>query len=235
MSRAKDLIEFMVEAGGQEAGKLEIAKMTLEQAIDYMEEKKFDWEKEIPDFVESFKKAQKKAKMGWTKRRNMPVIDDKDVRQLQQRLKEGTIDIEKPFAKGTNPKNPFPQGLQGFDAMDFVKRGLDDGSKTDDQIKVRNIRVRIGDLIPIQKQIYFEKSIGKTIEAGIEASLDFIQNGFLIISKDRYVIDGHHRFLQGSIINPDMKVGALEIDLPIKKLLPMTLAYSDAVGNKRNQ
>jgi hypothetical protein len=235
MTRAESLIEMLMEAGGQEAGVLEIASMTLKQATDYMEKRKFDWQKEIPDFVKNFKAAQKKAKAGWTVRREMPVIEDRDVRQLQQRLKNGKIDIEKPFAKTTNPKNPFPQGLQGFDAKDFVERGLKDGSKTDDQVKVRNVRARVGDLIPIQKQIYFEKSIGKTVENGMKASLDFIKNGFLIISADKYIIDGHHRFLQGVIIDPDMKVGALEIDLPIKKLLPMSVAYSDAIGNKRNE
>jgi hypothetical protein len=31
-----------------------------------------------------------------------------------------------------------------------------------------------------------------------------------------------------------MTVGALTIDLPIEKLLPMTKAYGDAIGNQRN-
>jgi len=39
----------------------------------------------------------------------------------------------------------------------------------------------------------------------------------------------------GSIlIDPNMKVNALSIDLSIKKLLPLSLAYGDAIGNTRN-
>jgi hypothetical protein len=57
---------------------------------------------------------------------------------------------------------------------------------------------------------------------------------FFIASEDGYIIDGHHRWLAGVLTDPDIKARVLTIDLPLKDLLPMSLAFSDAVGNKRN-
>jgi len=240
MSRAIDLINLLNEVGtggdGQEAGKLEIAKISMQQAIDFMDNKKFDWKELIPDFEKNFKIAQDRAKKGWTKREEMPVIEDEDVRKLQARLRKGNLDINKPFADDTNPKNPFPQGLSGFEAAEFLERGLKDGSIKDDQIDVDISTAIIKDLTPIQKQIYFDIAIGNTIKFGLKSSIDFVSNkSFFILSKDKRIIDGHHRFLTGMLINPDMKINALVIDLPIKKLLPLTISYSDALGHKRNK
>ena len=36
------------------------------------------------------------------------------------------------------------------------------------------------------------------------------------------------------LLDSNMKVYVLEIDLPISKLLPLSIAYGDAIGNKRN-
>ena len=56
-----------------------------------------------------------------------------------------------------------------------------------------------------------------------------------MVSKDDRIIDGHHRFLSAVLVDPAIQVTALEIDLPIKDLLPLTLAYTDAIGNVRNK
>ena len=69
---------------------------------------------------------------------------------------------------------------------------------------------------------------------GIESSKQFLASTVLVISSDYRIIDGHHRFLSALILNPDMKLKCLEVDLPIKTLLPLARAYGDAKGNKRN-
>ena len=56
-----------------------------------------------------------------------------------------------------------------------------------------------------------------------------------IVSSDNRIIDGHHRFLTSVLIDPRLKVNVLKIDMPIKKLLELTLAYTDAIGNVRNK
>jgi len=37
------------------------------------------------------------------------------------------------------------------------------------------------------------------------------------------------------LVDPEMKINALVIKMPIKNLLSLSLAYADARGNERNQ
>ena len=231
----EEKINKFLNEQGQAPGKLEIDSMSLEDAINFIKERDFDINN-FPDFESSFKKAQRLASKGWTKRRNMPVIDTDDVRNLQRALKSGRIDIKPPYHDSTNPDNPFPEGLSGFEADLFLKRGLKDGEEKDDTVDVNIEKKRIGDLKPIQKQIYYDKSMSNIVEFGIDATIDFLTNkSFFISSSDNFIIDGHHRWLSGMLINPDLKVNVLEIDLPLEKLLPLSRAYSDAIGKSRNQ
>jgi len=90
---------FISEAGGAEAGKLEIVRTDVENARKYaeLEMKKYgrELDEEVPNFDKNYIFAQRLAKMGSTKRKDMPVINNKDVKLLQKRLKQGTIDIER--------------------------------------------------------------------------------------------------------------------------------------------
>lgn len=227
---------FLSEQGGQKAGKLEVDKTPLDKAREFAMKGGFDLDKEIPNFDENYKKAQSITKIGKTKRKDMPVITDDDVKKFQARLEKGTLDINKPFADDpVVKKNPFPEGLSGMSAKKWLELGLKDGSKEDDKIDVRIAKVAVKDLKPIQRQIYFDKSMGAIKEFGVKSSMDFVKNkSFFVVSDDNYIIDGHHRFLSALLLEPTAKVNALKIDLPIKKLLPMATAYGDAIGNKRN-
>jgi hypothetical protein len=228
---------FLTEqAGGSAPGKLEVDKMTLEQAREFAEKRGLDVDKELPDFDKAFAKAQGIFKIGKTQRKDMPVIDDADVDKFKARLERGVIDINKPLAKDPIvKKHPFPTGLSGLAAKKWLELGLKDGSKTDDIIDVRIVKVPIDKLKPIQRQVYYDKAMGAIAEHGVDASNTFItEKSFFVISDDNYIIDGHHRFLSGILACPKCKVNALRIKLPISKLLPMATAYGDAIGNKRN-
>jgi len=224
------------QAGGQTAGKMEVDKISLEEARKFAEKKGLDLDKEIPDFDENFKKAQRIFKIGKTQRKDMPVIDDKDIDKFKARLEKGTIDINKPLAQDPIVKhNPFPTGLSGLAAKKWLELGLRDGSVKDDMIDVRITQVPISKLKPIQRQVYYDKSMGAIAQFGIDASNEFItEKSFFVISDDNFIIDGHHRFLSGLLACTGCKVNALKIKLPISKLLPMATAYGDAIGNKRN-
>jgi len=239
----KNYIQFLVEAG-QAAGKMELVKTPLPEARAYAEAqyKKYgnDLDTDIPNFDKNYLFAQKQAGTGKTMRKDMPVIDEKDVKDLQRRLAKGYIDVNSPHSKDLNAqKDPFPKGLQSASTgKAWLENGLakHDGDKKDDKVSVSMSKVTVGKLHPIQKQIYFDKSIGALAEFGREKSMAFMtgKNNVFIMSKDLYIIDGHHRFLSGVLLDPNMQINALIIDLPIAKLLPLTLSYSDAVGNKRN-
>lgn len=230
------LMDLLREAGGGEAaGSMEIASTPVKKAVAYARgSKNYD----EGTFEKNYNLAQKKAKMGFAKRRDMPVINISDVQKLQTRLKNGTIDIDKPFADETPERNPFPQGLSGKEAKNFLQNGikLRDGDEKDDVVQTKMAKVALKDLKPIQKQIYFDKSWDTMIDKfGADSTKKFIENSSILISSnDNYILDGHHRFLAGMLLDPNLKAKVLKIDLPIKKLLPLLLAYGDAIGNKRN-
>jgi hypothetical protein len=221
--------------GGSDAGKLNIETTPFDKALAHMEKRGLS-EKDIPNFEKNYKLAQQKAKIGWTRREGMPVITSRDVQEFQRRLAGGTLDIYKPASPTTDTHDPFPEGLKGKEAEDFVERGLKDGSKTDDIIPIQKRKIPVKDLKPIQKEIFFDKSISKVMLHGMAKSLKFVsETSLFITSSDNYIIDGHHRFLTAILLNPNMRVNCLSIDLPLKKLLPLSLAYGDAIGNQRNK
>ena len=229
--------------GGAEAGKMELIKTDEKKAYEYgkklFDKKGFDIDKEIPNFDRNYKLAKKLARMGFAQRKDMPVIDNRDIKLLQRRLKAGAIDISRPFAKNEVPDDPFPQGLDKETGKKWVSGGLakNDGDKDDDKVDVKIKKIAVGKLKPIQSQIYFDKSIKNVSKFGAKGTKDFSasKNNFYVVSKDDRIIDGHHRFLSAVLVDPAIQVTALEIDLPIKDLLPLTLAYTDAIGNVRNK
>ena len=227
--------------GGAAAGKLELIRTSFAKAKEYVEKmhKDFDIEKEIPNLQKNYEYAQKLAKGGFAQRKDMPVIDNRDIKLLQKRLKNGAIDIARPFAKNEVPDDPFPQGLDKTIGKKWVSGGLakNDGDAKDDIVDVKIKQVAVGSLKPIQSQIYFDKSIKNVASFGAQGTKDFSasKSNFYVISSDNRIIDGHHRFLSAVLVDPKIKVTALEIDLPIKDLLPLTLSYTDAIGNMRNK
>jgi len=236
----KSFLQYIIEAG-QDVGKLELVSTDVKTARAYAEKqyKKYgnDLDTDIPNFDKNYLFAQKQAGSGRTQRKDMPVIDAKDVKDLQRRLKVGAIDVNTPRAKGAKG-DPFPEGMNASTGKQWLKNGLKlyDGDAKDDKVNVSMQKVTVGKLHPIQKQIYFDKSIDALAEFGRDKSMAFMtsKGNVFIMSKDLYIIDGHHRFLSTVLLEPKTQVNALIIDLPIAKLLPLTLSYSDAVGNKRN-
>lgn len=248
LSYKQFLIQEAVDmsSGGQAAGGMEVAKTSVDDAYAYINKIFEDcFKKPVDDYLPNFKKnylfGQNLADKGMTVRKDMPVIDEKDVKVLQRRLKDGDLDVRAPYAKtDKNSPEAFPTGLTGEDAAKWLKDGLPKydgaGNKTDDVVKCAMVEVEAGKLVPIQKQIYFDKCFNENqIKNGLDSSIKFLKNTALIISSDDHIIDGHHRWMEACIIDPKMKLKALQIDLPIATLLPLCLAYGDAVGNKRNQ
>lgn len=238
------LKEYIIESGkgGAVAGKLEIRKTSLEKARAYAEKRMEAYNRalfdDMPQFDKNYLFAQGQAGIGHTKRKDMPVITFKDIKSFQMRLKKGHLDIGSPYAPTTDGTNPFPEGLSGKEAEMFLKAGLEkyDGDKNDDKVRVHMEKIQIAELKPIQEQIYFDKSIEQISKGGSKESEKFLTSKatIFVVSIDNFIIDGHHRYLSGVLDNPEMKVNCLVIDLPIDTLLPLSLAYGDAVGNKRN-
>jgi hypothetical protein len=87
-------------------------------------------------------------------------------------------------------------------------------------------------LHPIQKEISASKSaqIALSLEKrGIGSS----DESRIIISKDNYVIDGHHRWAAVSLMSfssPDVRLPVIKIDMNHKDLIDATLAWNQATG-----
>lgn len=225
---AKKLI--LLKEDGESAGKLELRKTPINKVLEYINSKGLD----IVNLEDNLEIAYDLFGMGKTQRKDMPVIDDKDVKDFQQHLKNGFIDLTDPWSDRTDIQDPFPQGLTDKEASMFMSNGIRDKSKPDDVVKTQLKMVAAKDLIPIQAQVYVSKSVDSITKFGIKNTINFLQSTILIISKDNRLIDGHHRLLSALIIDPNMKIKCLEIDLSIKTLLPLAIAYSDAKGNRRN-
>lgn len=236
----KNFISFneFEKIGGAEAGKLDLVHDDINVIIDYAIKKCKEFGRDIFEEVPNFKKnlliAKSKFKTGKTKRYDMPVIPTSFVKEFQWRISQGHIDLNEPFHKHTDPNNPFPQGLSGQEAKEFLKRGLLDGDKDDDKLNVRAFKTQAINLNPIQKQVYVDKSIDKIARDGAQGCRRFLVQRQLITSSDGYIIDGHHRLLTSLIIDPTIKLQGIEIDLDIEVLKKLALAYGDALGNKRN-
>lgn len=228
--------------GGAKPGKLETASISLDVAREYakseFEKANTNLDEELPNFDKNFKSAQSLIKSGHTKRKDMPVIEKQDIKDLQTRLSKGYIDITPPHSKEVSKTNPFPEGLSGEDAKQWLKNGLQKYDKAksdkDDIVSVKRKSVSVNKLKPIQQQVYFDKSIDLMAKFGVDESRKFMKTQTFVVSSDNFIIDGHHRFQSMMLVDPNGKANVLSIDLPLSKLLPMTIAYGDAIGNKRN-
>ena len=130
----KGFIEFKESKGGAKAGKLELIKINLDKAKAFAEDifkkNNRDLEEELPDFDDNFIKAQRIAGGGFAQRKDMPVISNNDVKNLQRTLKKGEIDITKPFSSPVVATPPAFAAFPGpkrilFSKNTFTASGFD--------------------------------------------------------------------------------------------------------------
>ncbi len=233
----KTFKQYLAEAnaGAMDKGKLDWSNMKIEDAFLFCKQNDLDILKFVPEFIKNFTLLQKKIKDGWTKRMDMPRITRADQEMFAKKLTNGELDVNKPYSKTTDPKNPFPERLKGDEAKEFLIAGLHDGDSKDDKIKVKIENVEVGKLFPTQEEVYFDQTVDFLINYGtIEKAFEKTGDKTIITSNDYSIIDGHHNFAFRHLVDPKSKMKVMKIDLPTDKLLKLALAVGDAVGNKRN-
>tara|TARA_B100000029_G_scaffold499336_1_gene569623 strand:- start:409 stop:1236 length:828 start_codon:yes stop_codon:yes gene_type:complete len=100
------------------------------------------------------------------------------------------------------------------DAEQDVTKGLDDGNKTDDVIKVSpNTLYKVSDLKPSQSSMNIGKALGMALSM-IQGNMKTGGDLGAFISNDKHIMDGHHRWVATTMVDPDAKVGGYRVDFP---------------------
>ena len=121
----------------------------------------------------------------------------------------------------------FPNPVTGLLKKMFTSKGEQDGANFDDVVKTKPASFKAKDLKPSQDAIYLSKALGMAV-GGVEGG----ELG-AIISKDNYILDGHHRWAATMFNNPDAVIKGHRANLNIGDLVPVLRALGDAFGNAR--
>jgi len=175
---------------------------------------------------------------------DMPVIEPTDIKKFEKRLAGGHLDIFQPWADLSQAYGPefaaamhgdrFPGWADmkgGAKGKAWVTLGLLDGDPGDDKVRAKIEMVEVGKLKPLQSEIWYDKLIASILGFGVPTPGSFIlTNATIIVSKEGYILDGHHRFGQAMLASPKLKIKALKIDLDIDTLLKVGRSYGSALG-----
>lgn len=95
-----------------------------------------------------------------------------------------------------------------------------DKSGADDIINLKPGSMPVDKLKPSQSSMNIAKALGMVISM-LDPNNKFSAGGDLgaFISKDGYIMDGHHRWIATSMIDPSLKVGGYIVDFPAKQLV----------------
>jgi hypothetical protein len=156
----------------------------------------------------------------------------KNFKSFEEFIKENYITVDKikeselTQQQEVNIEN-FPNPVTSALAKIFINKGYMDGDKVDDVVKTKPVGVPAMKLKASQDAVYLGKALGMAI-GGVEGG----ELG-AIISKDDYILDGHHRWAATIFNNPNAVIKGFKADLAIGDLVPVLRALGDVFGNDR--
>jgi len=121
----------------------------------------------------------------------------------------------------------FPNPLSSRLKAIFQMKGDMDGSQGDDIVKTKARSWSARKLKPSQSAIYLGKSLGMAVGG--------VKGGDLgsIVSSDKHILDGHHRWAATLLSEPSAKITGIEANLGIGDLVPVLRALGDSLHNSR--
>lgn len=172
----------------------------------------------------------------------MPVIEDKQVDLFIDLLSKGLLTTD-------------PKQLKSF-GYDVSKKGhpvsdhsviisqqfLTSGDKKKDKVKISTKSIDIQKLSATQNEISKDKSEGMYAVSNNPDVKWRPWTAAVIVSKDNYIVDGHHRWAATLMYHLEhkndsdykqVKMKGTTIDLDIRTLLAVANAFTDSIGNKR--
>jgi hypothetical protein len=99
-------------------------------------------------------------------------------------------------------------------AQAAISGGTQDGSKPDDVIAGKKVNVAVKNLRAAQTEIIPGKAIGIALYTMLGNPISIGGDLGSIISKDNFIMDGHHRWAATFLCDPNGQVQAMQIDLP---------------------
>jgi len=124
----------------------------------------------------------------------------------------------------------------------FLNMGIEDRNMEDDLIGISEGPIPVKDLKPTQSQIGLADSLGwvsqnKPTQAGETATGDVADvGGPIITANGQYIVDGHHRWSQVFLLNPNASIPAIDFRIEgnpdaksVLKLTQLAIAAVDRV------
>jgi hypothetical protein len=99
-------------------------------------------------------------------------------------------------------------------AQAAISGGTQDGSKPDDIVAGKKISIAVKNLRAAQTEIIPGKAIGIALNTMLKEPVSIGGDLGSIISKDNFIMDGHHRWAATFLCDPNGQVQATQIDLP---------------------
>jgi hypothetical protein len=133
--------------------------------------------------------------------------------------------LENPAAKFNNTR--LPKELSKVDpamAKVVATGGAKDGNPEDDKIGTKHQPqgvAAVGDLKPSQSSMNIKKALQFVLNMMWDGNQKLNAGGDLgaFISKDNFIMDGHHRWVATAMIDPTMSVGGYKVEFPGEQLV----------------
>jgi len=131
-------------------------------------------------------------------------------------------------------KDKFPKKLSQVDqgiAKAAVTGGQKDGEKPDDVIAVKPASYPVSKLKPSQSSMNIEKAMGMAL-AMIQGNMSTGGDLGAFISNDFHIMDGHHRWVATTMVDPSAKVGGYMVNFPGAELIAVLNALTAGAFGK---
>tara|TARA_R100001126_G_scaffold100429_1_gene78174 strand:- start:945 stop:1766 length:822 start_codon:yes stop_codon:yes gene_type:complete len=128
----------------------------------------------------------------------------------------------------------FPQKLSQVDqdvAKANVVGGEKDGEVDDDTIQVKSASYPVNKLKPSQSSMNIEKAMGMAL-AMIQGDMSTGGDLGAFISNDMHIMDGHHRWVATTMVDPNAKVGGYIVNFPGSELIAVLNSLTSGAFGK---
>jgi len=180
-------------------------------------------------------------------RKDMPVIDRRHVERLHHDLVRGHFDLVPPYNRHLARLLPadadrfIPTAGEIAESKRLAQAWAHSGDHRRDRVTARYDEQRTRRLRPIQRQIYLDKvfaNLAEIAEAHPRQTLPHLERHFrattLVVSGDRRIIDGNHRWATMMVCAPRFRLNCLVVELPLDTLLKVSMAFTGLIGNRPN-